>query len=207
MARWVKSYNQMRIYKQAATPSSATDDLKVGDIWVDTTTDAEAKICTAVDTDVFATLGDSAHGLVGTATNDNAAAGEVGEIITASRTYANRASLVTATANGLTSISLTAGDWDVTGSIGFETDSTTSVNTILGNSNTSVAALGDAKAFATGYASTGFVKGEVATLFSGNVPMQRYSLSGTTTIYLVAYGAFTVSFLKSWGYIIARRVR
>lgn len=48
--------------------------------------------------------------LVGTATNDSASAGNIGQIITNSATGV---SLVTNVAKTVTSVSLTAGDWDV----------------------------------------------------------------------------------------------
>lgn len=54
MARWVKSHNQMRIFKQTATPA-VVDGLAVGDIWIDTNSGAILKVCTAVGPVVFAT--------------------------------------------------------------------------------------------------------------------------------------------------------
>lgn len=52
MARWVKSHNQMRIFKQTATPA-VVDGLKIGDIWVDITTDADIKVCTSISPVTF----------------------------------------------------------------------------------------------------------------------------------------------------------
>ena len=47
MARWVKSKQLMQIFKTATTPVAA-DGIRVGDLWIDTTTAAVAKICTAI---------------------------------------------------------------------------------------------------------------------------------------------------------------
>src|ERR1700744_413847 len=53
----------------------------------------------------------------GTATNDNASAGNVGEYVVSNNTTAQ--SLASGTPLNVTSISLTPGDWDVTGSCQF----------------------------------------------------------------------------------------
>ena len=50
--------------------------------------------------------------LVGVTSASNAAAGSVGEIISALVAVGSPVSLVNATAKNVTSISLTAGDWD-----------------------------------------------------------------------------------------------
>lgn len=70
MARFVRSYDQMQIFKQTSAPTVASNDLKIGDIWIDTTTDADVKVCTAADT--FVTLSE-VGGTVGaiTATSIN----------------------------------------------------------------------------------------------------------------------------------------
>ncbi len=52
MARWVKSHNQMRIFKQTATPA-VVDGLKVGDLWIDINTGAILKICTSISPVTF----------------------------------------------------------------------------------------------------------------------------------------------------------
>lgn len=59
--------------------------------------------------------------LQGTNTNDAAATGYVGEILTAEITYAARISLVNNTLTTLVTIDVTAGDWDATAVFGFET--------------------------------------------------------------------------------------
>jgi hypothetical protein len=51
----------------------------------------------------------------GTATNDDAAAGKLGEIISSNIVVGSAVSLTTNTPANITSLSLTAGDWDVWG--------------------------------------------------------------------------------------------
>jgi hypothetical protein len=53
--------------------------------------------------------------LPGTATNDSAAAGDVGEYVSSVIATGSATSFTTATAKNITSISPTAGDWDVQG--------------------------------------------------------------------------------------------
>ncbi len=47
MARWVKSHQQMQIFKTASAPT-VLDGVKVGDIWMDITSGAVLKVCTAI---------------------------------------------------------------------------------------------------------------------------------------------------------------
>ena len=143
----------------------------------------------------------------GTATNDSGAAGYVGEYISASVAVGSAVSLTTATPANITSISLTAGDWDVTGVIYFNTTSTTSI-TIFGACLTATSATFSLSAGA-------FVRtvqpAEVpltgSPSFTSQVGPYRISLASTTTIYLVSTQEFTASTLTGWGLLSARRVR
>src|SRR6185312_14765343 len=53
--------------------------------------------------------------LPGTTTNDNASSGNVGQLISSNIVSGSSVSLTTATPLDITTISLTAGDWDVQG--------------------------------------------------------------------------------------------
>lgn len=145
--------------------------------------------------------------LQGTATNDNAAAGNVGEVITSTIASGSAVTLVTTVAKNVTSISLTAGDWDVTGTVGFFPGATTSVTlmqqSISQTTNTHDTAPG---AFQS-RGSAAFVPGANATNNVLGATTQRISLAATTTIYLVASSAFTVAGQTAYGKIEARRAR
>jgi hypothetical protein len=58
--------------------------------------------------------------IVGTTTNDSATAGYVGEYVEGVLAAGSATALTTATPQTLVSISLTAGDWDVTGMVGVQ---------------------------------------------------------------------------------------
>lgn len=137
-------------------------------------------------------------GIVGTTTNNNANAGSVGEHITATGTGV---SLTTATAANITSISLTAGDWEVDGSVLFQPAGTTQVSVVNAGASSTTATLPAIPLYSqANNQGTGLNIGLV-------IPRQRFSLSGTTTVFLVAASTFTVSTMTATGTIRARRVR
>lgn len=142
----------------------------------------------------------------GTTTNDSATAGNIGEYISSEIGIGSAVSLTTATAKTITSISLTAGDWDVRGSVGIYPANTTSLTKSLGGLSTVTDSIGSAGGTAVG----GLFP---ATVFDGNtanyasIAPVRYSLGSTTTIYLIGFAAFTVSTCTAFGIISARRVR
>lgn len=144
----------------------------------------------------------SAGQYAGTATNDSATAGNLGEFVTGQRLSASALSLTTATAANLASISLTAGDWNVFGVTGF-TGTATSANVVGGSSTTSATLPG----LDSGqeYAFPGLNVSLLDTLIP--VPTKRLSLSATTTVYLVGYAEFSSGTLSAYGTISARRAR
>ena len=141
-------------------------------------------------------------GIVGTTTNNSVSAGGVGEYTTVDVGPAT-VNLTTGTTTNATSISLTAGDWDVTGIVYYRTGgATVSTEVIIGLATTS-ATLGVSNSYLQ----------ESANFFQNGrdtqkiAPTVRFSLSGTTTIYLLTNVSFTVSTLQCGGFIRARRVR
>lgn len=147
----------------------------------------------------------STSGVIGTTTNDNAAAGSVGEATSNVIGSGSAVSLTTATAANVTSLSLTAGDWDVWGNVSFIPAATTNVVQARGWISSTSATLPDASLYAgVQNAAAGIVP---ANNFGFCVPQQRVSLSGTTTIYLSVTAAFTVDTLGACGGLYARRRR
>lgn len=143
----------------------------------------------------------------GTVTNDSAASGDVGEIITSNVTsYQNVAA--SATVFDITSLSLTAGDWDVSGNCIYQANSATFTSTdlILAISTTSGASFGSIDV-----SNTIELAGVVPTTFSIiyiNSQTVRFSLAATTTVYLKGYvGAFSAGTPRYQGAFRARRMR
>lgn len=161
------------------------------------------------------TLGDSDGKLTrsagisvaGTNTNDSAAAGYVGEYIESNIASGSAVSLTSTVVANVTSISLTAGDWDVTADVSYSPAATTNF-TLAAHSISETSATQD---FVTGaaYNAYRFPAGNVpaAGFNTAGVGPVRKLLSATTTIYLVVQSTFTVSTMAAYGIIRARRVR
>ncbi|MCS3895811.1 hypothetical protein M2171_004944 [Bradyrhizobium japonicum USDA 38] len=135
----------------------------------------------------------------------NAAAGEVGEIVTSTVAIGSAVALTTGTPTNITSISLTAGDWDVSGAIGFIPGVTTNVTQFIASASATSATFDTAPGRFFSFNLAPYVPGAAQQNYS--VPVSRFSLSGTTTVFLVAQSAFTVSTMGGFGNIRARRVR
>lgn len=145
--------------------------------------------------------------IVGTTTNNNAAAGSVGEFVS-SIVADNAVSLTLNTNADVTSISLTAGDWDIWGNVVFNGDGTTGVIINLGWISTTSATLPASNLYSSVFFSTaGTVTPYVIAATSFCVPALRLSLSGTTTVYLSVRSAFITSTSTAGGAIYARRRR
>jgi hypothetical protein len=137
-------------------------------------------------------------GIIGTTTNDNAAAGSVGEFVS-SVVPAGPVALTSATTANITSISLTAGDWDVYGDVVYSPSIGPITVTNQGSSDTSVT-FGPVSTFSS---ETGSNLGFPST----PIPYRRFSLASTTTIYLVVNVTYSAGTLAGYGSIFARRAR
>lgn len=141
-----------------------------------------------------------------THTNDDAAAGNIGEFISATVLVGAAVPLVTTVSDNITSISLTAGDWDVWGfgatspAAGTESQA---VRFAINTTSATIPTPSPNNAF-VGFDNMPANPDQVWALSTGPC---RQSLSGTTTVYLVTKCSFTVSTMAAYGWIAARRVR
>jgi hypothetical protein len=141
----------------------------------------------------------------GTTTNDNAAIGQIGEFISSSVVQGSAVALTTSVAANVTSISLTAGDWEAYGSVDFYPAATTTISSIASALSTASATFpvrGTSAAFIS--LSAPLNAGNLVDLGTGRT---RFSLAATTTVYLIASALFGVSTMTAGGYIGARRMR
>jgi hypothetical protein len=145
--------------------------------------------------------------VAGTNTNDSAAAGYVGEYVSGVLAPGSGLALTNNTPLNVIvgGISLTAGDWDVSALCGFSWGSTTVVTSGL-ICLSEVSATLDQTAGRALYFAPQATAGSNLN-FGAAIPPYRFSLSGTTTIYLVTQCTFSVSSLAVFGRIAARRVR
>ncbi len=139
----------------------------------------------------------------GTSTNDSATAGNIGEYVPSTIASGSAVSLTSPNVSNITSISLTAGDWDVDILGYFGPGASTNVAFATVGISTTSATLDTTEGR---FAQNGAMGVPVVT-FTISVPTYRLSLSGTTTVFFVARGSFTVSTLNAYGIIQARRAR
>jgi hypothetical protein len=136
-------------------------------------------------------------GIIGNKTGSNVTAGSVGEYLSNST---SGTSMTTNTSANCTSLPLTAGDWDVSGSIQFNPAGSTTVASIFSGISTTSATLG----------SLGSLSTLAATLTTGisqiqSTPVFRVNVSGSTTVFLVGQASFGTSTMTCNGFIEARR--
>lgn len=142
----------------------------------------------------------STTGIIGTTTNDSAASGSVGQIIFSVIPRASAISLTTNIAANVTSISLTAGDWDIWGNVNIA---------LTGNGTVTNAWISQSSALqpdASLYNGLTFSSGSL-TQIGIQIPSQPIQLSSTTTIYLSGVCTFTTGTATACGAIYARRRR
>ena len=138
-------------------------------------------------------------GIVGTTAADNAQVGSVGEYLLGG-TGGNFVSSGTPANVGL--LSLSPGDWDVTGVIFFQPAATTTVTGMWAGISTTSATLGGLGTSSSLQAT--FTTG--ATQFL-TTPVVRINVATTTTVYIVGQASYGVSTFAYQAAIRARRVR
>lgn len=145
----------------------------------------------------------SAGPLIGTSTNDSAAAGIIGQYVEATTVRSAAFGLTSTISANLASVSLTAGDWDVT-FIACRSGS--------GSPTAFAAGISSSSATLPGSDSIGVTRVDTAAGSTVNsdhcivVPTARISLAATTTYYGVVNATFT-STSTAFGRLSARRVR
>lgn len=137
--------------------------------------------------------------IVGTATNNNAAAGSVGEFLSNS---ASGVSVPNSTNTNLVSLALTAGDWDVSGS--FEILMTGTNQGAAGWTSTTSAGSQPTEGW---FGVLGMASAAGTTIIASPTPKLRISTASSTTVYIVGYASFSSGTATGKGYIRARRIR
>jgi hypothetical protein len=142
--------------------------------------------------------------VLGTNTNDNAAANYYGEYTSSIVLVSSAISLTSGTVGQITSLTLGAGDWEVWGEVWLQCDTTTTVTIIRASIHTVSAAHPSVSADNT--SKQVFATGATAevndTFMTGLV---RVLLSGSATYYMNCSAAFAVSFVNAYGVLRAWR--
>ncbi len=144
----------------------------------------------------------SMSGTLSGSKNTAPTAGMLGEQIRSFIPFSSQITLSSSIAQNITSISLTAGVWDVS-CLAFFIYTGLSTYTLLGISTTTGTLPGNG-AIGDNEAEWQFPSGSVSAL-SLSIPSYRMVLSATTTVYLVAFGTFTTGAGNAYGRISATR--
>jgi hypothetical protein len=142
----------------------------------------------------------STAGIIGTTTNDSADAGSVGEIQPSIVPFASSIGIVSNTPINLTSLNLSAGDWDVWGNINFHSNAFSMEILNVWLSATSVTEPDASLSSTIQFPGAAFV-----SIYSSNAPSRPFSFNGITPIYLSCVAKFSPSTVTICGGLYARR--
>jgi hypothetical protein len=141
----------------------------------------------------------------GVTDGSSAAAGRIGEVITASVDSGSAVSLTAGTAANITSISLTAGDWDVRGQCATAPAGST-IQTVTACAVNTTSATLPGGGNLTGYIYLPFTASAGQPVIAPT-SVSRVNVSSTTTVFLVINSSFSTSTNTAYGVIVARRIR
>jgi hypothetical protein len=140
---------------------------------------------------------------LGTSTNNNASAGFVGEYVVNQVT--TNVAVTQNVVTNITVITLTAGDWDVSGSVMLTYTTTNGTNfTLQGGISTTSLTLGAQDTYAQIMVQASNASTQTQSFAT---PAVRLSLSATTAVFLVGFANGGLSSINGKGTIRARRMR
>lgn len=154
----------------------------------------------SITTNTFQLATSIANAIAGTAINTTGSQSGV-------HTGANFIALTTNVPINIAAISLTAGDWDLNGAINIMGSVATTVSYFTGSPGLTTATLNQTPSASFAQTYGGGTPFATLTWVTNVLPVTRFSLSATTTIFLVVQAGFGVSTMTSNGIIRARRVR
>lgn len=151
----------------------------------------------------------STSGIIGTTTNNAAAAGSVGEIISSSILFASAVSISSGDTTAKMSIPLTAGDWDVYGSVSYSGNVLTTVTQVGGGLGIVDSTTPPDRSIFFSLPMQSFAAFANSTSLCFNVPSITVKVANATTqtVWLIPQITFAVSTASFCGFIYARRRR
>jgi len=156
----------------------------------------------SVSSTLPSSLNISTPNIVGVTNASNAASGSVGEYIESVVLTGSAVSLTNMTNANITTISLTAGDWDVWGLVAFNAGASTLYSSLAASVSVTSATFGQS-------VNISYLPAYASPIAAGNLPTGqiRVNVNTTTTVYLIGFAGFSVSTMSAYGFIAARRVR
>lgn len=143
--------------------------------------------------------------ILGVTDASNASSGYIGEIISSSVASGSAVSLTTTVVATVTSITLSAGDWEIYGSIAFSGGAVTATQS-QGFFGTASGSSSTGRDLAKNTVSAG-VGSSVSSDLTMAMPTYRVNITTPTTYYLKANSTFTIGSATTYGTIEARRMR
>jgi hypothetical protein len=137
------------------------------------------------------------NGIVGVTNGSAASAGQVGEFRAGSISLGSAWTMFTGITINVVAVSLSAGDWDVSGNVYFTATGSPTGVALFGSVSTTSATIG-------AYGSSPLLPNNSAAVVTGTV---RVSLASAGTVYLTAEAIFTGGSIKVYGELSARRMR
>lgn len=180
--------------------SDGTDWVSSTSIWPNTVGTSGQLVASNGTSNVYINRGQ----IPATETNDNASAGNVGEYISSEVLSSAAVALTTAVSAAVTSITLTAGDWDIQGNIAFSVGTGGNLSIATATLNNSIAIPAESGLGATNRHSGSVSASSLIVLPTGCL---RASINSSTTYYLIANATFGASSTGAYGFIGARRAR
>jgi hypothetical protein len=143
---------------------------------------------------------------IGIVNGGNAAAGSVGEYIESVIASGSATSLTSTTPKNITSITLTAGDWDVSASAAYASAGGVSVTFVEGSISTTTGTVDQTNGRNTQVSQSASTPGQ-SPAFQFSIGPVRFNVTTSTTVFLVSNQVFTVGTLSGYGLLRARRIR
>jgi hypothetical protein len=142
-------------------------------------------------------------GITGRINGAATAASYIGEVFSSLIPTGSSVALTTGTAANITSISVTAGDWEISGNVNFAGTTATITQEQAGISN------GTSATIPTDGTEVSSAPNIVAASLINSItlPPKQVNVSTTTTIYLVGTATFSAGTVRGYGSIKARRTR
>jgi len=152
--------------------------------------------------------------ITGSATNDNACTGCVGEVAQQTSLVTSAPPLVSTVPAIVTQVLLSAGDWDCRGAVGLATvnvGTATAATLFSGWTSTNNGSGGTPQPSLVNTPNQSFTQIQVASVsspaWSLSTGSMRYSLSAATSVYLLANATFSAGTPTGVGQIQCRRMR
>lgn len=198
------SANDIEYFSPTANPMTAVGDLIIGGTVVSGAATPVKLPVGGTNQIMIVSSGNPAWttGVPGTTTNDNATAGYLGETTNSKIAVGSAVSLTTATPANITSLSLTAGHWTISGHVNFNETTSTVTARVASFSITSATLATDGSEANNGVQST--VTSEINSI---TLESQTFKFTSTTTIYIVAKATFSAGTCGGYGILTATRVR